>query len=46
MMEAHGSDRCIIVGSSAHNEHTECLSVVVVYGKLVREMQAEGIQTI
>ena len=25
MMEEHGSDRCIIVGSSAHNERIEHL---------------------
>ena len=42
MMEEHGSDRYVIVGSSAHNEHIEH-SVVVVYGNLFRETEAEGI---
>ena len=42
-------DRCIIVGSSAHNECIERLwrdvhrSVVVVYGNLFREMEDDGI---
>ena len=42
-------DRCIIVGSSAHNERIERLwrdvhcSVVVVYGNLFREMEDDGI---
>ena len=49
MMEEHGTDRCIIVGSSAHNERIECLwrdvhrSVVVVYGNLFREMEDDGV---
>ena len=50
MMEEHGTDRCIIVGSSAHSEHIKqrlwrdvhC-SVVVVYGNLFREMEDDGI---
>ena len=49
MMEEHGTDRCIIIGSSAPNECIERLrrdvhcSVVVVYGNLFRVMEAEGI---
>ena len=49
MMEEHGNDKCIIVGSSAHNERIERLwrdvhrSVTVIYGNLFREMEAEGI---
>lgn len=49
MMEEHGNDKCIIVGSSAHNERIEHLwrdfhrSVSVVYGNCFRGMEAEGI---
>ena len=49
MMEEHGNNKCIIVGSSAHNERIERLwrdvhrSVTVVYGNLFRGMEAEGI---
>ena len=49
MMEEHGNDKCITVGSSAHNERIERLwrdvhrSVSVVYSNLFREMEAEGI---
>ena len=49
MMEEHGNDKCIVVGSSAHNERIERLwrdvhrSVIIVYGNIFREMEAEGI---
>ena len=48
-MEEHGNDKCITVGSSAHNERIERLwrdvhrSVSVVYSNHFREMEAEGI---
>ena len=49
MMEEHGNNKCIIVGSSAHNEQIKRLwrdvhcSVTVVYGNPFRGMEAEGI---
>ena len=49
MMEEYGNDKCVIVGSSAHNERIERLwrdvhrSVIIVYGNIFREMEAEGI---
>ena len=48
MMAEHGTDQCIIVGSSTHNERIERLwrdvhrSVVVVYANLFRELEEGG----
>ena len=48
MMEVHGHQNCVIVGSSTHNERIERLwrdvhrSVLVVFGDLFRELEDEG----